>query len=752
MPTQKFLIAPVNTGLDKANSPWIIPDDAFEQLNNAQLYRGRIVKRFGSRYTGGSTATQVNSRLRVKVGTTNAFGVLNVEVPGAATSKAIGKMFSIGDYFGTITSLAAGNQELRLTYAVVPPLANAWFNSTNNHVETDGADFALLDVYYYPQLPVMGFAIREDQETANREYYAFDTQFSYIWDQTTPNWNRFGLAGDVNANIWTGGNSNFFWSQMYTSPSSDLRLLFTSNFNSTEPMRYYNKDAVGALAANSWYNFQPIYSDVGSPNTYRIRTAKAMVYFKEIFFLMNLIERNSNDAAPESFVYYPGLVRYTARGANPIDVAAFRRTTNGAGFINPPTQEAILSAKVLKDHLIVYFEHSIYELVYTYNNANPLIWKLISNKNGTASQNSPIEFDSNILTIGLEGINSCDGANVKSIDDKIPDEVFDMQDKIKSELRVYGVRDFKDRFAYWTMPSEDAEITIPYTNKVLTFSYDTGAWSFVDDSITAFGHFREGSTAPENESFERVVAGNQQGFVFVPDLDIPYNASVLSISNLVCGIITPNEVTVTCLNHNLRAGDWIQFSNIEAFATMNDLNGLIFQVDSVTDKDTFVVIGDPLEYFAGIYYGAGTISRVTPIDILTKQYNFFNKEGKNAFIPKIDFLVDKTTAGKVLVDTNVSSTPLSTYGGALASGSLIGKDELLTYAYPEVNIEQYQTRLWHSIFPQAEGDCVRLEITLVDVGLRAASMLRNPDIANAPFVMHAILFYAMPTANYGSVL
>ena len=45
----RFLIAPVQTGLQKNSPAWLQPDDAFEYLQNAYVWRQRIRKRYGSR-------------------------------------------------------------------------------------------------------------------------------------------------------------------------------------------------------------------------------------------------------------------------------------------------------------------------------------------------------------------------------------------------------------------------------------------------------------------------------------------------------------------------------------------------------------------------------------------------------------------------------------------------------------------------------------------------------------------------------
>jgi hypothetical protein len=48
----RFMIAPFNVGLETDLKPWMIPDEAFAELNNAYIFRGRVRKRFGSALMG----------------------------------------------------------------------------------------------------------------------------------------------------------------------------------------------------------------------------------------------------------------------------------------------------------------------------------------------------------------------------------------------------------------------------------------------------------------------------------------------------------------------------------------------------------------------------------------------------------------------------------------------------------------------------------------------------------------------------
>ena len=65
MTTTPFLIADFKTGLDRSLEPWILPRDAFPNLENAYLFRGVIRKRGGSQLLGSN---EDNSRIKNNAG------------------------------------------------------------------------------------------------------------------------------------------------------------------------------------------------------------------------------------------------------------------------------------------------------------------------------------------------------------------------------------------------------------------------------------------------------------------------------------------------------------------------------------------------------------------------------------------------------------------------------------------------------------------------------------------------------------
>jgi hypothetical protein len=133
MAYDRFLIAPMKSGLRTDLKPWMIPDDAFAQLDNVYLFRGRIKKRFGSRLTGyGWTSDEtapLYSRLRIAVRdgggalkTTDGAGAAAGFALGIASATfgfAVGQAFSIGDEIFTVTTAGAVQPMLATGASVV---------------------------------------------------------------------------------------------------------------------------------------------------------------------------------------------------------------------------------------------------------------------------------------------------------------------------------------------------------------------------------------------------------------------------------------------------------------------------------------------------------------------------------------------------------------------------------------------------------------------------------------------------------
>lgn len=747
MASDRFFIAPYdsNSGLQKNVRPWLIPDQAWAELTNAYVFRGRTRKRFGSRWLGN---TQLESRFRIAVGTLAA---PVSPVPGASGS--LGQAFSIADVFFTVNNATPAPQNLLI--------ANGSATTKTFDVATGAFVFnAVLDslgvavplgttIYFYPALPVMGLLTYEISTTNNEKIIGFDTTYAYEFTTGT-GWSRISAETAPGDASWSGSDSQFFWGTTWSGANAADRIFFVTNFNENEPnfLRYYD--------GTQWTSFRPAISASEFLNSCRL-----FVVFKN-----RLLVFNTWEGAASPGINYQNRVRWSQIGS-PLDMNAWRQDIPGRGSgLDAPTMEAIITAEFIKDRLIIYFERSTYELVYTGNQIYPFVWQKINTELGAESTFSIVPFDRVAIGIGNVGIHACNGSNVDRIDNEIPDEVFEIHNSDGGVDRVYGIRDYWTELVYWAFPDVDADSDFPYPHRVLVYNYKTGTWAFNIDSITAFGYIQlqtgvtwdsltvtwdddvSWNSGSNQAQFLRVIAGNQQGYTFIIDPDTPTNAPVLQITD-----ISPSGmlITITAINHNLRTGEFVYFKDIQGTNTIEDLNQLIFKV-LVIDKDTFTI--NTSENITGTYAGGGVIARVSKPILRTKEFNFYAKEGRNAMVNKVDFLVDATRVGQVLVNFYVSTStrPLVQDSDQSGTRSLLGTSALDTFPYPLIPFESDTERIWHPVYFQANGNVIQFEITMSDEQMTQIEVDDDTGEILAPsfedFQLHAMCIYAKPT-SYG---
>ena len=703
MPTQRFLIAPPDSGWVNAVKPWLIPDAAFTQLNNAYVFRGRVKKRPGTRVidSAGSGST-LKSRLRVNIGTTAAvtgnFGPFIV--PGSDFS--VGQSFSIGTTVFTVYQ----NGAMYSTGA-----ATGTYNTATGSVSIVGNNTnPLTDVYFYPGQPVLSLSQYDPINQGLQQTMAFDQQFAYFYNN---GWGRITGGSDT----WTGSFTDYYWTTNYRGPSEADRYYFITNNTAADGIRYYDGTTFTQIA--------PYIRDSGDT----LDTALLLVSFKNRLLAFNTLETT---VAPAGQARYPNRMRFSQIG-NPIENngadipnAAWNENSPGkGGAIDAPTTESIISASIIKDRLIVYFEESVYEVVFTGNEVQPFLWQQLNSELGSGATHSLINFDKQDLAIGNAGIIGCNGVAVERIDSNIPDEVFNILKSGNILLQTYGVRDYVNEQAYWAIVSTETDPSPIFPNQILCYNYITGTWALFDDHVTAFGYFEEST----NNYKRQVIGGNQQGYTFMIDRDEPALTQSFTITNIVTG----SPVVITSFNHDLYDGDFVYIQNVTG---ITNLNGSIFEVTRI-DFDTFSIVAPTA---AGTYTGGGTYALVPQIDIYTKQYNFFTNIGQNMSNDKVDFFVERTDSGEITVDYFASSSTTSLLTAGASSGALVGTGVVETAAYATVPFEATQDRLWHSLYPQLNGESTQLRIYLSD------TQMTEPTISLQPFELHGMLFYISTTS------
>lgn len=764
----RFLIAPFTTGFETYLKPWLIPDDAFETLQNAYVWRGRVRKRFGAQLMGsavfGSQTAPLLSRLRINIGTVSSH-----TIPGVANQLKIGQMFSVGNDIFTVWQLGAGVTTLSTNVA-----ATATINSTTNpNTVVFTGEPGGSTVYYYPANPVMGLTIYEDYTSAfnNDPAYAFDTQFAYVF--TAGSWQRSGTL------LLHGSNLNLVWATNWRGATPDIKVLFITNFNFTLPNPaatddpiWYTVDGstwVAASGANAFY-FLP--GNAAPKTGPYVKTARIILPFQERLLLLNTIENNNpnGDGTAGTNTQYRNRCRYSAI-SSPFEQDAWYEQQQrdnggganslpiGAGFLDASTDEEIISAAFIKNRLIVYFEFSTWELVYLNNPLDPFRWQKLSDSLGSQSTFSSIPFDKQVLTMGTTGVHSCNGSTVDRIDEKIPDTVFDIRQQNLGDQRVWGIRDFYTELVYWTYPSVVANLSTNniFPNQVLVYNYRTGSWAINDDTITAFGYFEQSinktwamsetvwelnteawSSGENQQNFRQVIAGNQEGYTFVVDADSTRNAPVLQITNIVR---SGTQVLLTIINHNLVANEYIYLENASGVTFPTPANQGIFQIYQVVSTDVIRIVAT----MVGTYLGGGTATRVSNYNILSKQWNPYVNKDRNLYLSKINFCTETTTYGQVTVNYLPSYARLDMIQEATDTGTILGTNVLETF--PAAGLEQVQDRTWHPVYFQSDGEAIQINIYMKDDPNLEMSQIRQRNIAFSDFQLEGMVLYTMPTTD-----
>lgn len=727
MAQDKFLIAPYETGWQNDRKPWLIPDDAFEYLRNAYLYRGRIRKRWGTFLLNqdvDATVAHLYSRLRIKIGTTNASGNLSGTAPG--TLYKVGQLFSIGTSLFTVNIAGTPANLLRSDGLA----ATATYNTSTGAFDIQGAP-PTTAVYFYPAEPVMGIVSRELNPTEQffeikEETIAFDTQFAYERDEIVDGWDL------ISGVTFTGSNVDYFWSANVRDSTNAISYLFVTNGTS---------DGVYTYDGTTWTSLKPTFNASGDT----IESAKIVIFFQGRTLFLNVSEKIGG-GSPIDFIFR---IRYSGF-ESPFGADAWHYPSGG--FIDLPTSQSIVSADKLQDRIIIYCKHSTYELAKTGNQLVPFTLKQIDSTIGMESQFSIVHFDEAALGIGQLGVHACNGSSVQRIDDKIRDEVFRITNQQSGFNQVHGIRDYYTEQVYWTIPvPEDVGNLNFIPDRVLVYDYKTGAWAFFDDSIKTFGYFYNPSvlSLPQNNQswlntinqpvnpsdirfFKQVICGNQEGFTFLIDQNTTRNAPSLQITDMG---ITPPTITIAAVNHNLQVGDFVL---IEHALNVSNLNDTIYKIESVPSDDTFT-INEPNA--TGSYQGRGVLSRVSKIDIFTKEYNFYLQKAMDTYIESIYCNVTRTDNGEITVDYSPDSGNESMVPASQSSGAIVGTNILSTAPHAIEPFESRQARLWHPVYFQGEGPVVQLRFYLSD------DQMLDKDISLSDFQLHAMLFYVSPTGK-----
>jgi len=580
--TSNFLIGTISEGLRRDVKPWATPEDSFETLINAYQFRGRVLKRSGYTLLG----KLANGTPVMGLRTQENFALAQQSLVAFDTTTAYKWNGSSFVTLPSVMPVVWSGADWQFFWTV--NYANAFW-ATNNNPGLNG--FAVTAF-----AAAAGGGPWTVQVTSAGNNFQVGDQIYFI------NLTGTAAANNLRTGVVTVAGNPFTISSATGGPFTNgavltgMALSTTRQTTGQDGIRYYGTLTNGI----GWANYNP-------PVDAFTALAGALLIFPYRGYLVFLNTTEGND---QGTFNYGNRARWTQIGtpyysapapvfpnAQGIDINAARDDLFGRGGANDaPTNEVIVGAGFIRDILVVKFERSTWRLRFVNNAQNPFVWERVNIELGSSCTFSEIAFDKGLMGISNRGANVSDGNDTSRFDEKIPDEIFNIRQTEHGLQRVYGIRTFRTRLIYWTFPSTENNEGI-FPDKVLVFNYESQTWSFFDDCFTCFGYYyqtdSEGYTWADlpkswssytnvtwdsgisGEGYENIVAGNQQGYVFLLEQTDGQNDQSLSISAIANG--PPSTFTST--NNNLIIGDWISLTGVTGTTSTDgvSLNGRNFK-------------------------------------------------------------------------------------------------------------------------------------------------------------------------------
>lgn len=672
-------------GLTQDKKPLLLANEAFSELQNAYVFRERTKKRDGEVPMGRLTRTFTAQSLGTS-GTSpwtfNIYTLLsitpepNAEIqPGSVTINIVGvATLFIDQGNGNLSNATAGNFGT-INYITGDVTITTTASSGNAATITFG---------YFPSLPVMGILRREVSTIGIDSTVFFDTTYSY---QYVNGFQELSPGTD-----WTGTNTNFFWAANFQGATANLRYFFTTNNNITQgntspydPIRYFDN--------STWIDLQPFVD-----STNQLWQSLIIIPYYGRLLALNTWEGTAdliNPALPAtSVVNYFARCRFSQLGDPTDQTNGWRSDIFGrGGFLDAPTNEAIVSAAFFRNTLIVFFEYSTWQLRYIGEYGLPFIFERVSSDFGSISPYSPIVFDQGVMAVSDRGIIQAAANGVTRLDDQIPEQVFGFQIQNRGPNFVHGIRDFEKELVYWNyIDTTNGSTTQSFPNAVLLFNYKNNTWAKFRDTITCFGpaQFQFGITwdslttfwesnvswdnVDDQQYVDYITCGTQQGFINIyqnPDAATNQPVTTLYAPGMAITAVdfTQHPTQFTIPNHNLANGEIIYITGALWSGTDPGINNQIYRVNVANTgmpalPDPNVVIlsewdQETLSYDAvditssAMYIGGGRVTLFPKMNIAGKDFNPFQTVGKQFKLSYIDFQMDSNLASPAITAVTV---------------------------------------------------------------------------------------------------
>ncbi len=164
-----------------------------------------------------------------------------------------------------------------------------------------------------------------------------------------------------------------------------------------------------------------------------------------------------------------------------------------AGFKDAPTSDIITSVDFIGEELYVWFERSVFRFTWTGDSSNPFEWERVDNVNGTVAKMSLVTQDDRQYALGTARINVFNGRDVVSGSRKIPDFTLDWnQDSLPFSNSVLLDEERQIHLSYTSDAALSDDSDQPndgntYPDSVLVLNYEDFGYATYGLPVHSFG-------------------------------------------------------------------------------------------------------------------------------------------------------------------------------------------------------------------------------------------------------------------------
>ena len=494
MAYQPFLIAPFGTGLDSDLEPWLLPQDAFKEIENGHIHHGYLEKRQGYRFLGDMVHGDP-----ITAATAASPAVFTIASTAALTTgDTISLHYLAGGTWSTLnaqkyTVTVASGTTFTLTDSsgtAVDGTGLGTYTASTGYLGTFTAD-RIMGIFRY---------IGSDN---TRELLISDDKRIAIYNTASNLFQPLSLydisPAIANADVWASTDEDYIWAANWQHAGSVNRVYITNGkayvtgTPGTDGIVYYDATDRGTPTTPCVVQFQPALNATDD-----LYGCKLMFSIKQRLLCLHTFEFNGANTST-----FPQRARWCAAQ----DPSNWDDTVpGGGGFVDAPTGEQIISARQVQDIIIVYFTDSVWTLRPVPDPALPFRWDKINDFRACDAKMGSTGYDRYVVAVGQRGITATDGVETRRVDERIEDFVDD--DVNTTEFgKVFAQRSFADRRTWFLYPKDESD----EANAALIYDDESSAYSkYIFANTTVMNALGYGSVSKDYAA---------QDFIAANDLD-----------------------------------------------------------------------------------------------------------------------------------------------------------------------------------------------------------------------------------------